>query len=101
MLDQLRQPVRQSYRGVLVGVLWGLGAAVGLAVYFVISAEARTALPPIAMAWAGLTVGSLFLLGLGLAGAVSMRAGAADVVVLHHRPSWLVPVLGLALVAAL
>ncbi len=41
-----------------IGVLWGLGAAVGLATYFVISAQADAALPPIAMAWAGMTVGA-------------------------------------------
>jgi len=33
------------------GVLWGLGAAVGLAVFFVISAHTDDGLPPLAMAW--------------------------------------------------
>src|ERR1700712_2248787 len=42
-----------------IGGVWGLGAAVGLAVYFVVSAQADTTLPPIAMAWAGMAVGSL------------------------------------------
>src|SRR3954471_19031537 len=37
----------------LVGVAWGLLAAAGLAVFFVLSAHVDETLPPIAMAWAG------------------------------------------------
>jgi drug/metabolite transporter (DMT)-like permease len=83
-----------------IGVLWGLGAAVGLATYFVISAEAEAALPPIAMAWAGMAIGALTLLLIGLAGLVPLHASTADVRFLHHRMSWLVPVLGISLLAA-
>jgi drug/metabolite transporter (DMT)-like permease len=83
-----------------IGVLWGLGAAVGLAVYFVLSAEADTGLPPIAIAWAGMAVGSICLAALGFAGALRMHAPRHDVLFLHHRTSWLVPVLGLSLIAA-
>jgi drug/metabolite transporter (DMT)-like permease len=83
-----------------IGVLWGLGAAVGLAVYFVLSAQAETALPPIAMAWAGMAVGSVCLVAVGLVGALPMHANTRDVLFLHHRTSWLVPVLGISLVAA-
>jgi len=83
-----------------VGVLWGLGAAVGLAVYFVVSAQADTALRPVVMAWAGMTVGGLCLVAIGVLGVLPVHAGTADVVFLHHRTSWLVPVLGLSLVAA-
>ena len=45
-------------------------------------------------------VGAAALGLLGLAGALPMKATAADVVFLGHRVSWLVPVLGLSLVAA-
>jgi drug/metabolite transporter (DMT)-like permease len=83
-----------------IGVLWGLGAAVGLATYFVMSAQAEQALPPIAMAWAGMAVGAVTLLLVGLSGALPVHAGTADVRFLHHRMSWLVPVLGISLVAA-
>ena len=83
-----------------IGVLWGLGAAVGLATYFVMSARAEQALPPIAMAWAGMAVGTVTLLLIGLSGALPMHASARDVRFLHHRMSWLVPVLGISLVAA-
>jgi len=83
-----------------VGVMWGLLAAAGLAVYFVLSASAAEPLPPIVMAWGGMCVGAAALGLLGLAGALPMKATAADVVFLGHRVSWLVPVLGLSLVAA-
>jgi drug/metabolite transporter (DMT)-like permease len=82
------------------GVLWGLGAAVGLAVYFVVSAQADSALPPITMAWAGMAVGSLCLVVVGVLGVVPISASTADVQFLHYRTSWLVPVLGISLVAA-
>jgi drug/metabolite transporter (DMT)-like permease len=83
-----------------IGVLWGLGAAVGLAVYFVVSAQADSALRPIVMAWAGMAVGSLCLVVVGVLGVLPIHAGTRDVLFLHHRTSWLVPVLGISLVAA-
>ena len=83
-----------------VGVLWGLGAAVGLATYFVISAGDTDAPPPLIVAWGGLVIAGLTLLALDAAGAVPYAAPRADVTLLHTRVSWLVPVLGLSLVAA-
>ena len=83
-----------------IGVLWGLGAAVGLAVYFVVSAQAETALRPIVMAWAGMAVASLCLVAVGILGLLPMHANTRDVQFLHYRTSWLVPVLGISLVAA-
>jgi drug/metabolite transporter (DMT)-like permease len=84
-----------------VGVMWGLLAAVGLAVYYVLSASADgEALPPIAMAWAGMCVGGVLLGLLGLAGVLPMAARAGDAQFLHHQVSWVVPVIGLSLVAA-
>jgi drug/metabolite transporter (DMT)-like permease len=84
----------------LLGVLWGLGAAVGLAVYYVLSAREEEPLPPIAMAWAALTVGAVAFAVLGLVGALPMHATFGDVSFSGHRTSWLVPVLGLSVVAA-
>lgn len=83
-----------------VGVLWGLAAAFGLATYFVLSSTVDNDLPPVAMASAGMTVGAVALLGLGAVGVLPMHAtfGAVDFV--GRRVSWLVPVLGLSLVAA-
>src|SRR4051812_40175892 len=45
----------------LAGVLWGLGAAVGLATYFLSVADTDDALPPLAVAWGGLAVGAVVL----------------------------------------
>ena len=83
-----------------VGILWGLGAAVGLAVYFVMASDTDSDLPPLVVAWGGLVVGAA---GLGLAaaaGALPVHASRADVTLAHTTMSWLVPVLGMALVAA-
>jgi Predicted permease, DMT superfamily len=84
----------------LVGVLWGLGAATGLAVYFVVSARAEAEVPPIAMAWAGMVVGAATLLLAGAAHVVPFGASTADADFHGHRTSWLVPIVGLSLVAA-
>jgi drug/metabolite transporter (DMT)-like permease len=83
-----------------IGVLWGLGAAVGLAAYYLLSAHAEDPLPPIVMAWAALTVATGFLVVAGAAGVISMRAHFGDVDLGGHHTTWLVPVLGLSLVAA-
>lgn len=83
-----------------VGVLWGLAAAGGLAAYFVISSHSDVHLPPIVMAWAGLSVGTIVLLVAGLAGAVSIDASTTDADFNGHHVTWLVPVIGLSLIAA-
>ncbi|KKK06966.1 DMT family transporter [Micromonospora sp. HK10] len=83
-----------------VGVLWGLGAGVGLAGYYVIAGRVDPALPSVVMASGGMAVGALVLLLLGLVGLLPLRAGAADVTFAGHQMSWLVPIAGLSLVAA-
>jgi drug/metabolite transporter (DMT)-like permease len=83
-----------------IGVLWALGAAVGLATFFVLSAHGDSDLPPVAMAGAGLTIGTLVLLALGAVGVLPMRATFGDVEFAGQRVSWLLPVIGLSLVAA-
>jgi drug/metabolite transporter (DMT)-like permease len=83
------------------GVVWGLAAAAGLAAYFVLSgAASEGALPPLALAWAGMCVGGATLSVAGWAGVTPMTASTAAVRFLGHRVSWLVPVLGLSLLAA-
>jgi len=84
----------------LMGVLWGLAAAVGLAVFFVLSAKSDPELPPLAMASGGMTIGAVTLLILGVVGALPMSANTDDVDFAGHQVSWLVPVVGLSLVAA-
>jgi drug/metabolite transporter (DMT)-like permease len=83
-----------------VGVLWGLGAAVGLALFFILSGNADEPLPPITMAWAGMVVGAVSLLAIAATGALPLHARFGDVRLAGHEMSWLVPVLGLSVVAA-
>jgi drug/metabolite transporter (DMT)-like permease len=88
-----------SHRLDPVGVLWGLAAAVALAVYFTLSARADEPLPPIVLAWAGMTVGAVTLFIAGQVGLVQLHVSSADVNFAHHRVNFLVPVVGLALIA--
>lgn len=84
----------------LVGVLWGLMAAVGLAVFFILSAREDDALPPIAFAGGGLAVGAVVLLVAGAVGVLPMHATSADVQVAGAAFPWWVAVVELVLVAA-
>jgi drug/metabolite transporter (DMT)-like permease len=84
----------------VLGVLWGLGAAVGLAAYFVLSAHSTGRLPPIAMACAGLAVGAVALVAVGVVGILPLHATFGSVRLVHHHMSWLVPIAGLAVLAA-
>src|SRR6266508_2024574 len=83
-----------------VGVLWGMGAGIGLAAYFVLSARGDGDLPSTAMASGGMAVGAGALLALGAAGALPLHATFGEVQLAGHRTSWLVPIVGLSLVAA-
>jgi drug/metabolite transporter (DMT)-like permease len=83
-----------------VGVLWALGAAAGLAAFFVLSARADTGLPPLVMAAAGLLVGGVALLVAGLLGIVTMTATTLDVELGGRTVPWWVPVGLLSVVAA-
>jgi drug/metabolite transporter (DMT)-like permease len=83
------------------GVIWALLAAVGLAAYFLLSAGGdEEPLPPLVMAWAGMCAGTAALAAVAWTGALPIAAGTGDVRVLGHQVSWIVPVLGLSLVAA-
>lgn len=84
----------------VVGVLWGLAAAVGLAAYFVLSAGTEDPLPPIVVAWGGLAVGGGALLLAGGVGVLPLAAPRVPVTLLDTQVSWLVPILGLSLLAA-
>lgn len=82
----------------LVGVAWGLAAAVALVLYFLLSGR-RGNLPPIALAGGGLVVGAAGLGLAGLAGVLPMYAGSARVVVAGASLPWWAPVLELAVLA--
>jgi len=83
------------------GVLWALGGAVGLATFFVLSAgDEEEPLPPLVMTWAGMCVGTTALAAMAGTGLLPLTASVTDVPVFGHEVSWIVPVLGLSLVAA-
>ncbi|WP_394940473.1 EamA family transporter [Psychromicrobium sp. YIM B11713] len=82
----------------LMGVLWGLAAAVCSAFYFVMSARAVDGVPPVLMIGGGLVVGAVLILVLGVLGVMPMTFSTQNVVFAGQSMSWLVPVLGLALV---
>jgi drug/metabolite transporter (DMT)-like permease len=83
-----------------VGVMWGLLAAVGLALYFVVSASSDDGVPPIVIAWGGMLVGAVTFAVLGGIGVLDLHASTSDVTFMHRQVSWLVPVVGLSIVAA-
>lgn len=83
----------------LTGVLWALGAMLGAATYFVLSADATADLPPLTLAGGGLLIGAV---ALGLAGAVGvlpLRTTAADVTFRTVTVPWWLPVAGLGVIA--
>jgi drug/metabolite transporter (DMT)-like permease len=83
------------------GLLWGLGAAGGLAVYFVVSARASDEhLPPLLVAWGGMSMGAVAMLAVGLTGLLPLRAPRTSVELAHVHMSWLFPLLGIGLIAA-
>ena len=84
----------------LAGVLWSLGAMVGAASYFLISADESTGLPPLTLAAGGLVVGGTALGLLGLVGLLPMQANLAATSYAGTEVSWWVPLVALALVTA-
>jgi drug/metabolite transporter (DMT)-like permease len=81
------------------GVAAGLGAAVGVAAYFVVADAMGDELPPIAFAWAGMLVAVPTLLVAGLLGVVPLRFSSAPVELAGVRTSWVLAMAGLAVVA--
>lgn len=84
----------------VVGAAWALAAMVGAAAYFVISADERSGLPPIALAAGGLVVGGVLLGLLGLVGLMPLDAADAEVAYADVDVDVWVPLLLLGLVTA-
>jgi drug/metabolite transporter (DMT)-like permease len=84
----------------VVGVLWGLLAALCLTVYFVVSASDGDPVDPFVLTAAGLSIGGVTVAGLAAVGVVSLRFSDAPVQVSGHEVSWLVPAAVLAVVSA-
>ncbi len=82
------------------GVAWALAAMVGATAYFVISGHGESGVPPVALAWFGLTVAAVTVGTVGLAGALPMRAAGADITYRDVVVPWIVPVIALGVVTA-
>lgn len=83
-----------------VGVLWALGAMVGAASYFILSADESNGLPGISLAAGGLLVASVVLAVAGATGLVPFRASSADAVYDGFTVPWWASVVALGLVTA-
>ncbi len=84
----------------LVGVAWGLLAAVCLVLYFFLAGRTDDALPPVAFAGAGLVVGTVVLGAAGLTGLLDLTRGAPVVEIGSTATPWWTPILVLSIVAA-
>jgi drug/metabolite transporter (DMT)-like permease len=84
----------------LDGVLWALAAMLGAATYFLMSADTRSGVPPLALAGGGLAVGSVGLGVLALAGVLPMRATTAAPTYAGEAVAWWLPFIGLGVVTA-
>lgn len=82
-----------------IGVLYGLGAAVCLMIYFVMSAKVDDTLPPLVMAGGGMVVASAVILLLGLTNVMPFVFVFDDVRLAGRTVSWILPVAVLVLVA--
>jgi drug/metabolite transporter (DMT)-like permease len=84
----------------LRGVLWSLGAMVGCATYFIISADEDNGLPPLVLAWGGLLVGAVALAALGLVGLLPLHGSTATTSYAGQHVAWWVPLVVVGLVSA-
>jgi drug/metabolite transporter (DMT)-like permease len=84
----------------LDGVLWALAAMLGAATYFVMSADTRTGVPPLALAGGGLAVGSIGLAAFGLVGVLPMHATTAAPTYAGEAVPWWLPFLALGVITA-
>ena len=96
VLDLLSGGARVS----TIGVLWSLGAMVGAATYFIISADTDNGLPPLALATGGLVVGATTLGLLGAVGLLPMASTTLDTTYAGHPFPWWAPLLALGVVTA-
>lgn len=83
----------------LVGVLWGLAAAVGLAVFYTVAAR-PSQLPPVGLAGLGMAFGAVALLVLGGLRLLPLSASTDDLRLAVAVLPWWAGILELAVVAA-
>lgn len=84
----------------VVGIAWGLGAMLGAAFYFILSAQEGNGLPPIVLAAGGLVTGAVLLMVAGVLDLVPMTVTGQPVEYAGVSVPWWLPVLGLGVVTA-
>lgn len=82
------------------GVLWGLVAAACAGAYFVIASRPSGGLPSLALAGIGMQLGAVALIVAGLTGVVDVHASTAPVRLAGHSVSFVIPLLGIAVISA-
>ncbi len=82
-----------------VGVAWGLGAALCLSGYFLMSARIDDGLPPLVLAGGGLVVGAATIAVLGVLGVLPLEVSDSAVVLMGSRTGWVVPAAVLVVVS--
>ncbi len=85
-----------------IGVAWGLGAALCLCGYFLLSEDNGTDAPihPLLLTTAGTGIGAAVLLAAGAAGILPLAASAGVAILAEQAVGWWLPVLLLILVSA-
>ena len=81
----------------VIGILWALGAMVGAASYFLLSAQRDTGIPPVALAGLGLLLGAIALSLAGLVGVLPMVWTTGDIAYRFGTVPWFIPVLAIGL----
>ena len=81
----------------VIGILWALGAMVGAASYFLLSARHDTGIPPVALAGLGLLLGAVALSIAGVVGVLPMAWTTGDIAYRFGTVPWFVPVLAIGL----
>ncbi len=83
----------------IIGVLWGMAAAVCLAIYFFITAKENDSLPPIVLASVGLLVGAAVMWLTAATGLLPMAFSTADTKLGPWITPWWVSLGGLVIMA--
>lgn len=83
-----------------VGVAWGLGAALCLCAYFVLSDHGAAAPPALVLTTVGTGVGALVLVLAGVVGVAPLAGSSLPVTFAGHTVPWWVPLAALALISA-
>lgn len=85
-----------------IGVLWGLGAALCLCAYFIMSDEADSGVTssPLLMTTVGMGVGAGVLLGAGAIGVLPLAVASGQVALVGAQLPWWLPAVVIVLVSA-